>query len=73
VFALAAGEAEREQAAVQLGVLGARRLLEAVECLVQLQHLPFVPGGDETGRLLHVHLIHQFAVEERGFYIHVVH
>ena len=65
-------EAHVLERGIQLSVPGARCLPQAVESLAKAVDLSFFSGDGEAGRLLHVHLLLEVAVEEGGFDIHVV-
>jgi hypothetical protein len=44
----------------------------SIECLVEAQHLVFLPTDDEARRLADVHLLGQLLVQESGLHVHVV-
>jgi hypothetical protein len=69
----ALGEAERDEAVVQLRIPCPWSLAEPVQRLVEAQHLPLRSGLDESRGLRHVHLFLELSVEEGGLDVEMVH
>ena len=68
----AAPEPKPQQVGVKLLVPGARSLTQSIECFVEVEHFMLVIVDDEAWRLLNVHLLLEFAVQERRFDVYVM-
>jgi hypothetical protein len=60
------------QSLVELFISRMGRLAQAIECPPKPQYLAFISNDDKTLRLLYVHLLREFSVEECGLHVHVV-